>query len=273
MARCSGCSGDRCSCVIRAGAGIKVSGAGTPRNPFVIEGEGGAGGGGWTPGDIKMAGYSAPEAGWLVANGQAVSRTAYAALFAKIGTTFGAGDGGNTFNLPDLAGRMPMGADGSFPLGSQGGAESTVLTMLQIPQHTHTIAHTHDMGHGHTASASPTDTNHQHYYDTGYSGGHSHSYLSNVNRNNYTSGGSFGGTYAETGNTTGGDGGHSHAGWTGPVSNTWDPFLHSHTITVNNFAGSTGGSSAANSGAAGQAAPNAVPTLPPYVGVTFLIKT
>ena len=50
--------------------------------------------------------YSAPEntvpAGWLVANGQAVSRTTYSELFALIGTTYGTGDGSTTFNLPDL---------------------------------------------------------------------------------------------------------------------------------------------------------------------------
>jgi phage-related tail fiber protein len=42
--------------------------------------------------------------GWLKANGAAVSRTTYATLFAAIGTTFGAGDGSTTFNLPDLRG-------------------------------------------------------------------------------------------------------------------------------------------------------------------------
>ncbi|THA10552.1 hypothetical protein D3M78_03135 [Rodentibacter pneumotropicus] len=48
---------------------------------------------------------SAPV-GWLKANGAAVSRTTYAALFATIGTTFGAGDGRTTFNLPDLRGEF-----------------------------------------------------------------------------------------------------------------------------------------------------------------------
>lgn len=45
-------------------------------------------------------------AGWLKANGAAVSRTSYAALFAAIGTTFGVGDGSTTFNLPDLRGEF-----------------------------------------------------------------------------------------------------------------------------------------------------------------------
>lgn len=50
-------------------------------------------------------------AGWLKANGAAVSRTAYAGLFAAIGTAFGAGDGFNTFNLPDLRGEFIRGWD------------------------------------------------------------------------------------------------------------------------------------------------------------------
>lgn len=54
---------------------------------------------------MTFAGDFAP-AGWLKANGAAVSRTAYAKLFAAIGTRFGAGDGYSTFNLPDLRGEF-----------------------------------------------------------------------------------------------------------------------------------------------------------------------
>ena len=54
---------------------------------------------------LYFAGQTAP-AGWLKANGAAVSRTAYAALFAAIGTTYGVGDGRSTFNLPDLRGEF-----------------------------------------------------------------------------------------------------------------------------------------------------------------------
>lgn len=49
--------------------------------------------------------------GWLECNGSAVSRTAYSALFAAIGTTFGAGDGSMTFLLPDLRGEFVRGWD------------------------------------------------------------------------------------------------------------------------------------------------------------------
>ena len=53
-----------------------------------------------------FSGDTAP-AGWLKANGAAVSRTAYAKLFAAIGTRYGAGDGYSTFNLPDFRGEFP----------------------------------------------------------------------------------------------------------------------------------------------------------------------
>lgn len=69
--------------------------------------------------DEFMAGQSAwfegPEtaipAGWLIANGAAVSRTTYATLFAAIGTIHGPGDGATTFNLPDKRGEFTRGLD------------------------------------------------------------------------------------------------------------------------------------------------------------------
>lgn len=58
----------------------------------------------------SFARNTAPD-GWLKANGAAVSRTTYARLFAAIGTTFGAGDGSTTFNLPDLRAEFVRGWD------------------------------------------------------------------------------------------------------------------------------------------------------------------
>lgn len=57
-----------------------------------------------------FAGASVPP-GWLVSDGAAVSRVAYAKLFAAIGTTYGAGDGSTTFNLPDLRSEFLRGLD------------------------------------------------------------------------------------------------------------------------------------------------------------------
>lgn len=59
--------------------------------------------------EIAYAGSAAPT-GWLLEDGSAVSRTTYATLFAVIGTTYGAGDGSTTFNVPDSRGRAAIGA-------------------------------------------------------------------------------------------------------------------------------------------------------------------
>lgn len=62
-------------------------------------------------GEVAYFARTTPPSGWLKANGAAVSRTTYAELFAAIGTTFGAGDGRTTFNLPDLRGEFIRGLD------------------------------------------------------------------------------------------------------------------------------------------------------------------
>jgi phage-related tail fiber protein len=63
------------------------------------------------PGTTAFFAMSTAPAGWLKANGAAVSRTDYADLFAAIGTTYGSGNGSTTFNLPDLRGEFPRGLD------------------------------------------------------------------------------------------------------------------------------------------------------------------
>lgn len=96
------------------------------------------------PGMVQAyAGSSAPT-GWLLCAGSAVSRTTYAALFAVIGTTYGAGDGSTTFNLPDLRGRVPVGVDGGAgrvtsnnALGQSSGEQSHTLSAAEMPAHTH----------------------------------------------------------------------------------------------------------------------------------------
>lgn len=99
-----------------------------------------------------ILGWSADTApaGWLLCTGQAVSRTEYPALFAVIDTTYGAGDGGSTFNLPDLRGRFPLGKDNmggtganrvtatqADQLGGAAGAETHALTASELPVHAH----------------------------------------------------------------------------------------------------------------------------------------
>jgi len=94
------------------------------------------------PGEIKMfAGNSVPT-GWFLCDGSAVSRTQYKGLFGIIGTTYGAGNGSTTFNLPDLRGRSPMG-DGAGPglsnriVGQGGGEERHTLGGSEIGAHSH----------------------------------------------------------------------------------------------------------------------------------------
>jgi microcystin-dependent protein len=90
---------------------------------------------------------SAIKAGFLLCDGQAVSRNTYAALFAEIGTTWGAGNGSTTFNLPNFADRMPIGAGLIAALGGTGGSKDAVVV-----SHTHTATVT-DSGHFHAANS------------------------------------------------------------------------------------------------------------------------
>lgn len=89
--------------------------------------------------------------GWLLCDGQAVSRTTYSALFAVIGTTYGTGDGSTTFNLPNLKGRVPVGRDSGQSefdnLAETGGAKTHTLTVNEMPSHTHDVQ-TYNAGSG-----------------------------------------------------------------------------------------------------------------------------
>lgn len=73
---------------------------------------------GGSVGDIKMTAYATPDAGWALCNGQALSRTTYSALFTKIGTTYGVGNGTTTFNVPNTENRFIQGAGAGRPVGT-----------------------------------------------------------------------------------------------------------------------------------------------------------
>lgn len=102
---------------------------------------------------MPYAGNSAPT-GWLLARGQAVSRTTYASLFSVISTTYGSGDGSTTFNLPDLQGRVVAGVEAtatrltSGVSGVDGGTLGASGGNQNMHQHTHT-ANVSDPGHTH----------------------------------------------------------------------------------------------------------------------------
>ena len=92
---------------------------------------------------IYHAANTAPT-GFLKANGAAVARSTYAALFTAIGTTFGAGDGSSTFNLPDLRGEFLRGWDDSRGIDS--GRSFGSAQADEIESHTHHMFSSADAG-------------------------------------------------------------------------------------------------------------------------------
>lgn len=109
------------------------------------------------PGVILPTGGTAADAGCLLCEGQAVSRTTYAALFARIGTTFGAGNGTTTFNIPDLRGRAPIGTDSGAGRIYENNLMGQFGGNYFLQQHNHGLAtsgftgiestlHTHSLG-------------------------------------------------------------------------------------------------------------------------------
>jgi microcystin-dependent protein len=102
-------------------------------------------------GTIAMWPTATAPTDWLLCDGTAVSRTTYSTLFILFGTTFGAGNGSTTFNLPNYKNRMPYGAD-TVALGATGGSANSVVV-----SHTHTATSTStstvtDPSHYHTSS-------------------------------------------------------------------------------------------------------------------------
>ena len=92
---------------------------------------------------VMFAGSVAPQ-GWLLCDGSAVSRSQYSDLFGVVDTTYGEGDGSSTFNVPDLRGRVMIGASNSHPVASHGGEETHSLIENELPQHSHSVPQ-----HGH----------------------------------------------------------------------------------------------------------------------------
>jgi microcystin-dependent protein len=113
---------------------------------------------GFSPtGSVTMYAANSAPTGWLLCNGVAVSRTTYAALFAVVGTTFGAGDGSTTFNLPNYADRMPIGVGSiAASIGATGGSASTTLSVANLPSHSHSASSTS------SSSSSVSDPGHSH---------------------------------------------------------------------------------------------------------------
>ncbi|WP_235856884.1 phage tail protein [Occultella glacieicola] len=94
-------------------------------------------------GELRLFGFNYAPRGWALCDGSLMPINQNQALFSLLGTMYG-GNGTSTFGLPDLRGRVPLGA-GQTPGGSQyqqgqsGGTESVTLTVGQLPSHSHQV--------------------------------------------------------------------------------------------------------------------------------------
>jgi microcystin-dependent protein len=102
------------------------------------------------PGDYRFSGSRREREGWLLCDGRAVRRDLYPDLFDEIGEDHGAGDGEETFNLPNFVdGRFPLGV-AAARLGERGGAATHTLSIAELAHHAHVPS---DPGHLHGGNA------------------------------------------------------------------------------------------------------------------------
>lgn len=207
---------------------------------------------------MQYAGDTAPT-GWVFCHGQPLSKTGtYANLFAAIAYSYGGS--GDTFYVPNLQGRVPIGFDSTDALldqlNSPAGAKSVTLSVSNIPQHAHSIGnHGHDMTHYHfVAQSGPHGHSHSGY--GGIAGIMTRSSLGmtgsvTVGQGSQTIG--FGTTSGEYGSHVHGTGGPVQADYATP-----------QTITGTTVSGNTGNW--------GTPSPTEVNTLPPYIVVNYIIK-
>jgi len=189
--------------------------------------------------------------GFLYCRGQDVSRTTYAALYAVLGTTYGAGDGSTTFGLPNLQTRVPAGLD-------KAGTPDTAFDTLGETGGSKTSVASHDHGAGTIATAS--------------GGSHSHTLntISDVDFNNHDH--DIAGK--QTSNTS-----HTHTGTTtvaAGISGGTDVTLSTQSASTgvtwantSNSAGSHTHTTTGTSASSGTSAGN----LPPYIVFNYIIKT
>lgn len=240
--------------------------------------------------------------GWLKCDGSAISRTNYSSLFSIIGTTFGAGDGSTTFNLPNITDKNIL---GNGTLGQLGGNNSVTLTTDNLPSHTHTFtgkAHTHSFSA--TSGSSNANTSsagaHTHSFsDTSSSAGaHTHSvslttgsdsHTHNVGMDFDAAAGSSRWSLHQDGTSGAGDttktssDSHTHK----VSGNTGSAGAHTHTVsgttgsggahthTLNNHTHSVSGTtgSATQSGTIGNTGSGeAINIQNPYIRLNFIIK-
>jgi microcystin-dependent protein len=93
---------------------------------------------------MRYFGFNFPPKGWALCNGQTLAITQNTALFSLLGTFYG-GNGINTFQLPNLQGRVAIHQGqgpglSSYSIGQTGGEENHTLTLGELPAHTHNVA-------------------------------------------------------------------------------------------------------------------------------------
>ena len=92
-------------------------------------------------GEVRLFAGLTPPKGWLPCDGRIMQVKNNSALFSLLGPRFG-GNGVDTFALPDLRGRVPIGYDAaqsSVPIGAAGGVEAATLGVGQMPVHKHAL--------------------------------------------------------------------------------------------------------------------------------------
>jgi len=146
---------------------------------------------------VPWSSASVPS-GFLECAGAAVSRSTYSALFAIVGTTYGAGNGSTTFNLPDLQDNIPMGKSGTKSLASTGGANTVAVTAsgnvagstanaslstAQLASHSHPSGGNANSGQGNPGGSDPRYFNPGNTGNAGSGSGHSHNMSANFSGN------------------------------------------------------------------------------------------
>lgn len=212
------------------------------------------GGSGVSVGTITEYAGTFPPDGWVLCDGRTLSRTVYAELFDEIGTTWGAGDGSTTFNIPDLRNKFSVGTGGLYSLTNTGGNKDLV-----VPYHNHSVA---------AVTSGNQSANHTHTRGTMNITGGFAPWTEGKGADTTQEQGAFysvASTQYGWGTTTGRDADNEYMyfdasrAWTGATST--ESANHNHTIPSHSteYAGTSGNLTNAN--------------LPPYLAINFIIFT